>query len=420
MAETGAQTEQLVKARQLLEESKLEEAGLILKNYLLNATADTDALKLFATVLDEAGRAEASLHIRALAETIDSTVSSGMLPYADANMSPHLFHAGFALTDIRQFELAAKFLDQALKLTPDEPVIRYELAFALMSLNRFDEAVPHFQEAAGELNDFDTNLNLGVCYLLTRKLKAARDCFDQLAKYATGEDERKELSHRKTVLKRLEELSSRQTLTARDWLYTLYGALLLHPGYKSGESKEDFKSIASTVLVLRGVLEGLRLEVEVIEYYNPMSKPLARLISELMELPLDSYKGPDRPDRALLVMAWATDVIGPHQAFIETSERRTLFAYGLPWREPLPLVPEIIGCLSDECPMPWDETTRSTSIDSIVTEILEKARHLESDPDILKQTHEAVEYYHLKRERLILGNPEVFPERPEYTAEIPK
>lgn len=420
MSNTSAQTEQLVKARQLLDEGHVEEAGLLLKDYLLDATSDTDGLKLFATVLDEAGRAEASQHIRALAEKIDSTISSGMLPYADPDIAQNLFHAGFALTDIRQFDLAAKILDQAIKLTPDEPVIRYELGFALMALNRFDEAVPHFQAAAKELNDFDTTLNLGVCHLLTRKLKPAKEIFDQLAKLAESEDERKELAHRRMVLKRMEELGSHQTLTARDWLFALYGSLLLHPGYKSGDSAEDLKSIASTALVLRGVLEGLRIEIEVIEFYNPMSKPLARLISEVMELPVDSYKGPDRPDKALLVMAWATDLIGPHQAFIETSERRTLFAYGLPWREPLPLVPEIVGCLADQCPMPWDETTRSASIDSIVADILEKARHLESDPDILRQTQEALEYYHLKRERVMLGNHDAFPERPEYTAEIPK
>jgi hypothetical protein len=161
------------------------------------------------------------------------------------------------------------------------------------------------------------------------------------------------------------------------------------------------------------------MEFEVIEYYNPVSKPLARILSELMQLPFDSYKGPDRPERALLVMARATDIIGPHKAFIDTSEKRTLFAYGLPWREPLPLTPDIVGCLANEFPMPWSEHLRDGSVDEIVEQILAKAQHLDCDPEILKQTHQAVEYYHLKREWLALGHHEKFSERPEYTAEIP-
>jgi hypothetical protein len=142
-------------------------------------------------------------------------------------------------------------------------------------------------------------------------------------------------------------------------------------------------------------------------------------MSELLELQCDSYKGPDRPDRALLMMAWATDITGPHQSFVETSERRTLFAYGLPRREPLPLTPEIVAAVTDEFPMPWSPEFRSGSLDQEIADILEIARGLESEPEILKHIQNAVEYYHLKRDFLLLGNHETFPERPEYTAEIP-
>ncbi|MGH9550076.1 MAG: hypothetical protein ACRD3W_11905, partial [Terriglobales bacterium] len=173
-------------------------------------------------------------------------------------------------------------------------------------------------------------------------------------------------------------------------------------------------------LVLRGLIEGLRIELEVIEYYNPQSRPLARLLAESMELPCDSYRGPDRPDRALLVMASAADIIGPHDAFIETSDQRIIFAYGLPVREPLPLVPDIVGCMIDPCTMPWDEKARGANLDKLIASMLDKTRHLELDTEILRQVQDAVEYYDAKRELLLCGNNDKFPERPEYTAEIPQ
>ncbi len=455
MPDSGAHTDQLVKARQLLTEGMLEPALDILNHHLLAAPADTDALDLLSFVFSEANRTDTSDKIRALADAIRDTVSSGNLPFDDKSMVTTLFEAGYALTDVRQFALAGKMFEKCLEIAPDEPVIRYELAFVLMSLNRFQEAIPHFERSAAELKDFDTNLNLAVCHTLNRDLKAARQSFEKLNVLASSPEERKELAHRKVVLKRLEEVGGRQELNARDWLYTLYGSVLLRPQtnaaqHKDGASKseecqkhehspqpttgqglnlskitqtgqtpDDRKLIALTMLLLRGVLEGLRLEVEVIEFYNPASKPLARILAELMELQADSYKGPDRPERALLMMAWATDITGPHQAFIETGEKRTIFAYGLPPHQPLPLTPEIVALLADEFTMPWSDETRKGSVDEEITAIVDIARRLDSEPEVLKQIQDAVEYYHLKRDYLMLGNHEAFPERPEYTAEIP-
>ncbi|HEY9773460.1 MAG TPA: hypothetical protein V6C81_06590 [Planktothrix sp.] len=420
MAEAGAQTEQLVKARQLFQEGKLEEAHDVLRAYMLSAPSDTDALDIFANVLVDAGREDASEKISALSAAIKSTISSGALPFGDREIVRPLFEAAYVLVDLRQFELAVDWLNRCLVLAPDEPVVRYELAFALMSLQRFQEALPHFQKAAADLDDFDTYLNLSVCHMLARDLASSKTSLDKVAEYAKEDDEKKELAHRRTVFKRLEEMGNRTALNNRDWLYTLYGSILLHPTSPDlkANTREQIKTMASTLLILRGVIEGLRMEFETIEFYNPLSKPLARMVAELMELPLDSYKGPQRPDRALLVVAWAHDLIGPHRAFIDMSDRRTLFAYGMPSNEPLPIVPEIVGCLSTDQPLLWDEETRTTTVDEIVGKILDKARHLETDTDILKETQNAVEYFHLKRQFLMLGNFNGFPERPEYTAEV--
>lgn len=439
--------EPLLEARRLLDEGMLEQCLACLKPYWLKHETDTRAIGMFGELMKEAGRNEVARKLIRLTELLDAksaatpnssstetksstagqsqapdTVQSDGLTLASSSEDdiPYaLFEAGFGLIDLRQHELAVMLLERCLKLMPNEPTVNYEIAFSLMSLSRFDEAIAHFKLAMMDSEDFDTILNLSVCYTLTRRIPEAKGMIEKLATLAHGEDEQRELNHRKIVLKRLELLGNKQTLTPRDWEFVLYGGILLRTGEAHAHKKEDFMSIASTLAILKGVLEGLRIDYEAVEYYNPNARPLARILAQLMEIPCDSYKGPHRPDRALLVMAWATDIIGPHEAFIEHMHTRSIFSYGLTWSEPLPVAPEITGLLADDAVMPWEES-RSESIDDIVAQILERARDLDCDPDILRETQEAVAYYDSKRELLVLNNWTTFPDRPEYTAEVQK
>jgi hypothetical protein len=68
--------------------------------------------------------------------------------------------------------------------------------------------------------------------------------------------------------------------------------------------------------------------------------------------------------------------------------------------------------------MPWAEGSKTINEDKIVSQILDRARLLESDPDIVRCSQEAVEYYDSKRNLIVLNNWEAFKHRPEYTAEI--
>jgi tetratricopeptide (TPR) repeat protein len=319
---------------------------------------------------------------------------------------------------VRQFELAAMLLSQCDALRPDDPVVNYELGFALMTLARFDAAVKHFEKALSISPDFDTTLNLSVCYVLTRDMPKAREQTNHLITLANEDDELKEVAHRKVVLKRLETLANKKVLSAQDWLFILYGSVLLRPNRKANGKSEEIRDIAETLLIVKGFVEGMHGEIETIEYYNTQSRPLARALSELMEIPLEPYKGPSRPEKALLVMDWATHIIGPHESFVDNLGKRIIFAYGLANTEPLPLVPDIAAVLSDDALMPWNDRLKEDKIEAFYSKIFYKARDLENDPDVLKEIQDLILYYEPKQEQLVFNNPNHFPERPEYSAEI--
>ena len=117
-------------------------------------------------------------------------------------------------------------------------------------------------------------------------------------------------------------------------------------------------------------------------------------------------------------MDWASDIIGPHESFIDNSDKRLIFAYGLPSTEPLPLVPDINAYLCGSNLIPWSDLSK-VDAERHYEKILDKARNLESDPDVIKAIEDLLIYFEPRKKELVMGNSEHFPDRPEYSAEIP-
>jgi len=403
---------ELGQARRLFDQGLLEQCRTKVAKYWLENTYDQEAVRLFAELVRELGREEIAVKLDNFAKKLDA-----IAPYKNHQ---EIFEAGYALVEICQHELAAMLLKELHRELPDDPLVNYELGFSLMSLKRFKEARKYFAQAANLKDDFDALLNLCVCETLERNCEGARRLITEMSSLANSDEEKTELVHRKLVLARLESLDGKKQLNNRDWLYALYGTILLRPDIKPQELKDDITQIASMLVILRGLLAGLSIETEAVEYYSLRSRPITNALSQLMEVTYDAYRGPHRPDQVMLLMCWTTDILGPHGAFIENSLKRSLFAYSLSPVEPLPLVPDIIGCLAHDIVMPWEGADQSNKDVSAITEqIYARACDLESDPSLLRETQEAVEYYVGKRRLLVLGNAEAFPNRPEYTAELP-
>ncbi len=455
--------ESLDQIRQLVKEGQIEKSLALLKTYWLRNPDDGEAADLLSNLMKESGRSELSERLSRLAKQLGESpddkendkedesekekseeeksepgkISATSLPEKDKpRLGPQeLFEAGFSLIDARQHELAAMLLKRANTMVPEEPVINYELGFALMSSKRFEQAIAHFETAVKTTADFDTLLNLTACYTMVRRLDDAKRTLERIDNLKLDEEQSREIAHRRIVLRRLQKLKGKSRLNTRDWLYALYGSILLRPGAPVDTSlREDAATIGSMLAVLKGVLEGLRCDPETIEFYGPQSRPLVRAMGEFFEKPFGGYKGAAREERALLTMTWASDLIGPHQSFVDNQYKRAMFAYALSWNEPLPLVPEIIGCFSFHDPMPWDETGRRLTGDSernilapqeferAVEEkykaILDAARDVESEPHILRAVQEALDFYIGKEDLLVLANSKAFPRRSEYTAEV--
>lgn len=441
-AEKKQPDELLERAAALVEEGRYDTCLPLLRQRWLERHDDTGAISLMARLMRETKYEEAAAALEALAAILATDEAAAALDAADAaeklrENAEQVFEAAYHLVSTRQYELASMLLRHCADAAPEDPTVRYELGFSLMNLQDYDQAIRQLEAArrlfrsADGSDDFDSVLNLCVCYSLKRNLRAAGELMEKLEKLAESEEEILEAAHRKVVHKRLESLSRKSSLRPRDWLYALYGTILIEDNNletQSAEAKpESFHRIARTLMLLKGVLEGLRLVPEAVEFYSPNSRPLSAILARLLDLPLDSYKGPDRPDQSMILMDWASEIIGPHEVFIENAANRGIFSYGLSLTEPLPLIPDVVGRICDRIILPWsdeqqtgEDGSRKLSPEEAIPEILERCWDMESNPDLLKDVQDIIEYYADKRDLLVACNKERFPQRPEYTAEIPR
>ena len=409
-----ATDKRLLQARQFLNQGEYEKSRDKVSEYWLTKPFSIEAVDIFGEIAREVGLRELSEKLEALLKKLTFNPSSP--PYKHHQ---EVFDVAYALVDTRHYVLAVMLLKEMARELPDDLHIQYELGFALMSLKRHEEAIKHFSVAGRDKEDFDAYLNLGVCHTVLRNVEAASKAIEIAAPLAKNDEARTEVEHRRVVIKRLRLLAPKKELTSRDWLFILYGSILLRPTLKILELKEEASHIAAMVVVLKGLLTGLSIEHEGVEYYSLRSRPLSAVLGQLSGHPFDAYRGPDRPDRVLLTLTWTTDIIGPHQAFVRNRENRSIFAYALTPDQPLPLVPDIIGCLAQDVVMPWEGDKTPKELERIVENILERAFALEASPELIQEYQEAIDYYHDKRDLLVFTNHAAFPNRPEYTAEVP-
>lgn len=431
---TGGQT--LKRAEEMLSAGDTTGSFDLARGYWLSHPEDKQAVRLLARIVEQSGRAPLAEQLLKFAATDNVLESNPQL----------LFDTGYQLIDERQFQLAAMLLDYAVRACPEEPVIRYELGFALMAIKKFDEALPHFEKALALAEDFDTHLNISVCYTLKRDAQKARHHLERLVELSEttdtasvgGKDEiQKELANRKLSLRRLELLSSKPSLNARDWFFILYGGLLLEDLSLSGIAHADtagseMSKVAEAVLAMRGAMDAVGMEFDMIEYHSHSARPLAEALGRLLDLPVEAISDFSRLDRTLLVIAWGEELIDSFRMLTRNDGYRVLFAYGIPNNSPLPITPDIVAHLQPACDLPWHQelleyhasdrgalSLPDEAMAALVDQLLIRCSALESNPNFIRHTADLADYFSPKKKLLIVGNQEIIAERPEYTAEVP-
>jgi hypothetical protein len=223
----------------------------------------------------------------------------------------------------------------------------------------------------------------------------------------------------------------------RDWFFILYGGLLLEDLSLSGIAHADtagseMSKVAEAVLSMRGAMDAVGMEFDMIEYHSHSARPLAEALGRLLDLPVEAISDFSRLDRTLLVIAWGEELIDSFRMLTRNDGYRVLFAYGIPNNSPLPITPDIVAHLQPVCDLPWHQelleyhasdrgalSLPDEAMAALVDQLLIRCSALESNPNFIRHTADLADYFSPKKKLLIVGNQENIAERPEYTAEVP-
>jgi len=395
-------TEGLAEAERCFQEKKYDTCFLHLKSYWLENFNDVQAVQLFSQLMQALEHKDLSQSFAKLCTDTGVTDDPKLL-----------FETGYRLIDTRQYELATLLLKRCTEIVPDDPALNYELGFVLMLQKKFSEAIPFLEKSFAHEMTFDTALNLCACFALCRRINDARGLLLRMSKLTETDEERAAVIEQENTLKRLEHFAGQADLDARDWMYALYGSVLLETDDKQG--LQEYEDIARTLLLLKNFV-GAGEMFTAIEYFNMKARPLAECLAKMLGVGVQSYKGPGQAGRVLTVIANGDDIIGPHRSFLTNADERALFVYSL-GVEPLPLVMELTGRLAD-APLPWDNEAGLTEFKANGEKLSQIALRLENE-DIKAEAVKLTAYYQKKNALLLWRNAKTYPQRPQYTAEIP-
>jgi tetratricopeptide (TPR) repeat protein len=178
-------------ARGLLRQGKAEQARQTVAAYLQTHPGDREARFLLANILAQQGRLDAAyaLFKELLDQAPDDPVGTAIrrlfaergATAEDAVKIPRLFGQAQAAVKAKNWDAAIAALTEAVRLAPDNPAARNNLAQLLERVGRYEEAVPHLEKlVAMRPGDFGLEKRLALLYDRAGKTDQAITAYERL------------------------------------------------------------------------------------------------------------------------------------------------------------------------------------------------------------------------------------------------
>lgn len=288
------------------------------------------------------------------------------------------FSLGRVLTELEQYEEAAKVFRQCLSQEPGDPSARYELGYVLCALGQFDEALNHFQALAEEYpEDWELKFAQADCYMGKGDYEQAERMLIEAWHGASPNEDTSQLCEALLMVRRHLEFTGRTELSLKDRLYRDFGVICLGSGRDNGldiptyeEYTFTYKDVAVTTGRLMRLINAHEWELTAVVSMDEDSLPLAIVLSQLLQVPLLSVEELCDDDFVLAVLAHGTRPELYEVIFEHTPGRMLSFALALNWPLEEGLVTDIIGVhCTGECVLPW-KRIRKRSPEAAATSIL--------------------------------------------------
>lgn len=328
-----------------------------------------------------------------------------------------LYDIAYNLYEEGAYSIAATFLKEADKISPNNEKIITELAVNLESLLLNEEAVRVLEESPEVLDNSELcQYLLAFNKLLVADIKDSKKILDALRE-SSDYDIRLMAESLEAMITRAEILGKIRPMDEKDlrgWHLALNGSILLHT---SPYGKDDgmhgryayfsdtFSLCRHGIMLLKTLLDELDIEVPVImPLPDRSSQILASAASDIMNIPLLNWNEVGLQDKGLIV-AYDLDLIPSDQVATEIAEHRTgqiLWVHASCWTNPFPFSPDITTFLYQHNTPPWSagrmiydsennhvsfSEEDTSSIDDLAEKIVSSEDDLEFDDKLTEFIH---------------------------------
>ncbi len=241
---------------------------------------------------------------------------------------------------------------------------------------------------------------------------------------ALNPDEKTELANVNKITLRLQEYTNLKNIkNYRDWLYILYGNILLVDfkldKAKFNEYEPNLVEILTHIYILKRFFEALNISLELFEYFDDDSHILAQLFALIFELPVEKVSTEIKNAKCMLIVSNPHKIKEVYHNYTKINNNQIIYFYSLPFSSALPIIPAIVNCITDKLNLPFAQIGYGTKeYNDLMIKAKDMINNIETDCDSALKIQQLIEYYELRQPNLILENQDVFKDYVQYHGEL--
>ncbi len=348
--------------------------------------------------------------------------------WLDDNFLIVLINLSYELINLNDYELALIFLNDLYKANSQNLFVNYELGFVNLLLGNYQTALDFFEAVIIHENTFDTLLNIVMCKIYLTRLEKLDDYFVKLKLSAQSSEEEIEVFNTGKIIYRLNEIISAKNIkTYREWLYILYGSILINDrnnlldSQESGKTtnKSELTQILTDIYILKRFLESLNINIEIITYLEPDSFTLSHLFGLVFELPVELLTNQYNNAKCLIIVNDTQCLRTNYKTFTKTNRNIIFYCYELSNDISLPITPAIVNKITFDSVIPYSTITNDgKEYQEIMQKAFDTLPSIETDCNTANHIASLTQFYELKQANLLLDNTDTFKDYFQYHAEL--
>ncbi len=315
------------------------------------------------------------------------------------------FNLGHVLVDLGQPQAAIEAFQRCLALSPGDPAVAYEIAYAHYCAGEYAAALENVQPLlAASPDDWELHHLAGSCHLALGRYDVARQEFERALQLLPPSEDDTDLQEALQVALRHEEFPSFDPTNLKARLYAEHGVVCLGSLGDDGlhispqpRDRLSYQDLARTLQRFHALRLRWRWGFDAVVPVDQRSMPLAVALAHSMRKPISHPDYCPRHGRALVVSATielpellgvvCEHIPGRHITFTAAIDEASLER----------VVPDVIGLVTTmRVSLPWDPGHGRGSVALSAREINATLKSLPVDDNLAQQ----VRYYASQHRRL--------------------